>query len=41
MVVSGRHAPAALPQYPLDRGLGVHQSRSGRGGEEIEKRFDI
>jgi hypothetical protein len=22
------------PWYPLDRGLGGHQSRSGRGGEE-------
>jgi hypothetical protein len=38
--VSGQlHAPTALPQgkspcYPLDRRLGGHQSRSGRGGEE-------
>jgi len=33
------HAPAALPhgkssQRPLDRRIGVSQSRSGRGGEE-------
>jgi hypothetical protein len=33
------HSPAALPQekrpwYPLDRRLGGHQSRSGRGGEQ-------
>jgi hypothetical protein len=33
------HAPAALPQgkspwYPLDRGLGGPQSRSGRGEEK-------
>jgi hypothetical protein len=33
------HAPAALlmqktPPYPLDRGLGWLQSRSGRSGEE-------
>jgi hypothetical protein len=33
------HAPAALspgksPWYPLDRRLGGHQNRSGRGGEE-------
>jgi hypothetical protein len=32
-------APAALtqektPWYPLDRGLGAPQNRSGRGGEE-------
>jgi hypothetical protein len=41
MGVSGqRHAPAALyprrknPRYPLDRGLGGPQSRSGRRGLE-------
>jgi hypothetical protein len=40
MEVSGQfHAPAALPQeksllYPLDRRLGGHQRRSGRGGVE-------
>jgi hypothetical protein len=40
MGMSGQlHAPAALPQrkeprYPLDRGLGGPQSRSGRSGEE-------
>jgi hypothetical protein len=40
MEVSGQiHALAALPQgkspwYPLDRRLGGHQSRSGRGGEQ-------
>jgi hypothetical protein len=40
MEVSGQlHAPTALlpgkePWYPLDRGLGGPQSRSGRGGEE-------
>jgi hypothetical protein len=39
MEVNGQlHAPAALPGrksplYPLDRRLGGHQSRSGRGGE--------
>jgi hypothetical protein len=41
MEVSGqRHAPTALPQgkrpwCPLDSRLGGPQSRSGRGGEEI------
>jgi hypothetical protein len=41
MEVSGQlRAPAALPQgkspwYQLDRRLGESQSRSGRGGEEI------
>jgi hypothetical protein len=41
MEVSGQlHAPAALPQekspwYQLDRRLGGPQTRSGRGGEEI------
>jgi hypothetical protein len=41
MEVSGQlHAPAALPpgkdppRYPLDRGLGGPQNRSGRDGEE-------
>jgi hypothetical protein len=43
MEVTGQlHAPAALPPpppgtnpwYPLDRGMGGPQSRSGRGGEE-------
>jgi hypothetical protein len=39
-MVSGQlHAPAALPcgnrpRYPLDRGLGGPQSRTGRCGEE-------
>jgi hypothetical protein len=28
------HAPAALPQYPLDRRLVGPHIRSGRGGEE-------
>jgi hypothetical protein len=42
MEVSGQlHAPAGLPpgkdpRYPLDRRLGGPQSRSGRGGEEID-----
>jgi hypothetical protein len=40
MEVTGQlHDPAALPQgkspwFPLDRRVGGHQSRSGRGGEE-------
>jgi hypothetical protein len=39
MEVSGQlHAPATLTpgslRYPLDRGLGGPQSRSGRGGED-------
>jgi len=36
MEVGGQlHAPAALPQYPLDRKRGGPHSRSGRLGEEI------
>jgi hypothetical protein len=32
-------APAALPQYLLNRRLGGSWSRSGRGGEEKENAF--
>jgi hypothetical protein len=45
MEVSGQlHAPAALapgekPWYPLDRRLGEHQRRFGRGTEERNSRL--